>query len=312
MEKELRAEDLFVKKQSAETIQIPPEYEVVVKLSSVGRLGLPAVLHVRDYTFDDTLVFAKANQRNESSVILNLLKNLIYEDIDLSKVTRQDALEILMAIQGTFYSGYVEKEYLIDDTLTGDDLTAKENRSKASIPVNSIRTVPVDKDVTIPIKISNNKFEACFDFPRLIHDDIARTYVENKFAEKDNELSSLISRKASNTASPEELKILSDYEDEKTTEYMRALTALQIISVNGKTYETLDDKLTVLHKIPMVVLSLLANILKSRFDFGVQDEVTFTCEVTGKQITRRFNFRYTDFIPTMEQGDVSGFDVSFG
>lgn len=308
MERELKAEDLFVKNKP----EVAAEYEVVVKLSSVGRLGLPAVLHVRDYTFDDTMLFAKANSSNETTIVLELLKNLVCEDIDISKITRQDALEILMAIQGTFYSGYVEREYIVDDTLTGEALTAKENRSKVSIPVNSIRTVPVDKGVTVPIRIANDKFEALFDYPRLIHDKIAKEYVENKFAERDNEFADLFSHKAAGIASPEELKKLADYDEEKGTEYMRALTALQIISLNGKEPKNLDDQLVMLHKMPMVVLSLLATILNSRFNFGIQDEVTFTCEVTGNQITRRFNFRYSDFIPSMEPGNVSGFDVSFG
>ena len=312
MEKELRAEDLFVKDKPVQTNEVAPEYEVIVKLSSVGKLGLPAVIHVRDYTFDDTLLFAKANEMNETAVILELLKNVVYEDIDLSKVTRQDALEILMAIQGTFYSGYVEREYLVNENLTGEALIAKENRSKVSIPVNSIKTVPISNNVTVPIRISNGKFEALFDYPRLVHDKIAKDYVENKFAERDNELSSLFSKKASGTASSEELKILSDYDEEKGTEYMRVLTALQIISMNDKKCENLEEQITMLHKMPMVVLSLLANILNTRFNFGVQDEVTFDCEVTGQQITRRFNFRYSDFIPAMEQGDVVGFDVSFG
>lgn len=312
MEKELRAEDLFVKEQK-NVINVDPEYEVVVKLSSIGKLGLPAVVHVRDYSFDDSLLFAKATQNNENSIILELLKSVVFEEIDLTKVTRQDALEILMAIQGTFYTSYIDgKEYFVDDSLKGEALTNKDNISTATININDIKTKPLNDKVSVPITIENSKFKAVFDYPRLIHDVKAREYIENKFAIKDNELSSIMQKKAHNEASNEEIKILLDYDNEKTTEYMRVLTAQQILSLNGKEPKDINEQLNMLHKMPMSVLSLLANILNINFNFGVQDEVTFTDNVTEKLITRRFNFRYSDFLSSVEQRNESNFNVTFG
>lgn len=312
MEKELRAEDLFVKEQK-NVINVDPEYEVVVKLSSIGKLGLPAVVHVRDYSFDDSLLFAKATQNNENSIILELLKSVVFEEIDLTKVTRQDALEILMAIQGTFYTSYIDgKEYFVDDSLEGEALTNKDNISTATININDIKTKPLNDKVSVPITIENSKFKVVFDYPRLIHDVKAREYIENKFAVKDNELSGIMQKKAHNEASNEEIKLLLDYNNEKTTEYMRVLTAQQILSLNGKEPKDINEQLNMLHKMPMSVLSLLANILNINFNFGVQDEVTFTDNVTEKLITRRFNFRYSDFLSSVEQRNESNFNVTFG
>lgn len=314
MEKELRADDLFVKKPVKENARmVDPEYEVVVKLSSVGKLGLPAVLHVKDYSFDDTMLFAKANQNNESSIVLQLIKNLVFEDIDLSKVTRQDVVEILMAIQGTYYTGVIDgKRYFIDETLTGEALTSEDNVSTASININDIQTKTLDEKVMLPIKISNSKICALFDYPRLMHDVKAREWIDVVFAERENRLASAMQRKNQGTASKEDLDELQKLDEDKGNEYIRTLTAQQIISFNGETPETIEDKLKLMHKIPVSVLTLLANILSTRFTFGVQDEVSFIDNKTETRITRRFNFRYTDFIPAMEQGNGSGFDVSFG
>lgn len=71
MDKELRAEDLFVTKQNTVNNS---EYIATVKLSSCGRLGLPAVLHVKDYSFADTVLLAKISSQNESKIILSVLK----------------------------------------------------------------------------------------------------------------------------------------------------------------------------------------------------------------------------------------------
>lgn len=312
MEKELRAEDLFVK-ESKNLQVVDPEYEVVVKLSSLGKLGLPAVLHVKDYSFDDTVLFAKATENNESATILKLIDNLVFEDIDLSKVTRQDIVEILMAIQGTYYTGVIDgKQYFIDETLTGEALTAKENISTATIKINDIKTKPLADNVTVPIKISNTSFEILFDCPRLIHDAKAREYIDNKFAIEDNKHSELIQKRNRNDISDKELKELNAYEDEKAVEYVRVLTAQQILSFNGEKPESIDEQLKLLSKIPLSAITLLTKILEINFNFGVQDEVCFLDNQTEQPITRRFNFRYTDFIPSLEQRDDAGFDVSFG
>ena len=313
MEKELRAEDLFATVTHEPDLKINPEYEVEIKLSSCGKLGLPAVLHAKDYSFDDTLLFAKATQQNESAIVLKLIKNLVYEDIDISKITRQDAVEILMAIQGTFYTNYIDgKQYYIDESLEGDALTDKENISTATIPINDIQTIPIKDNITVPIKISNNKLEALFDYPRLIHDTRAKEYVINKFAKQDNEYSSLMQARAKKEATREQLKTLKDYETEKNLEYVRVITSQQIISYNGETPKNIDEQLLLMKKMPVSVLTLLANILKVNFNFGVQPEVTFIDNETQEKITRRFNFRYSDFIPSMESGNASEFNVSFG
>jgi len=310
-ERELRAEDLFSKKK--ENMIIDPEYEVIVKLSSIGKLGLPAVLHVKDYSFDDTMLFAKANKDNESKIILSLIKSLVYEDIDLSKVTRQDAVEILMAIQGTYYTNVIDgKQYFINDKLEGETLTAKENISTATIQINDIVTKPLDKEVSLPINIHNKSFEVLFDYPRLMHDVKAREYIENKFAAEDNEFALVMQKRNRKEASPEEIKRLEEYEDNKFNEYIKVVTAQQILSYNGIKPESIDDQLKMLHKIPVSVLGLLSKILSERFKFGVQEEVSFIDNITEKRITRRFDFRYTDFIQALEQRNESKFDVSFG
>ena len=312
MEKELRAEDLFVK-ESNKLPMVDPEYEVVVKLSSLGKLGLPAVVHVKDYSFDDTMLFAKANQNNESAIVLKLIDSLVFEDIDLNKVTRQDVVEILMAIQGTYYTGIIDgKQYFINENLTGEALTAKENISTATIKINDIKTKPLADNVTVPIKISNKSFEILFDYPRLIHDAKAREYIDEKFAAEDNKYSELIQKRNRNDISAAELKELNEYEDGKTAEFIRVLTAQQILSFNGEKPENIDEQLKLLHKIPLAVITLLTKILEINFDFGVQSEVSFLDNQTEQPITRRFNFRYTDFIPSLEQRDGVGFDVSFG
>lgn len=314
MEKELRADDLFVKKpiKTAEEMIAGAEYIATVKLSSGGKLGLPAVLHVKDYSFADTMLFAKAVNDNESKIILSILKNVVYEDIDISKVTSQDALEILMTIQGTFYSNSIDGlRYYVDDTLKGDALNSQENISTATIPINSIKTVPLG-DVKTPITLEYNSYKVKFDYPRLIHDVQATEYIEQKYAEEENKLADIANKVKLHTATLEELKAYNDMTGRKTADFIEILNALQILEYNNKILESIDDKVQAIRKIPGALMTIFNSILSTKFVFGVDPEVTFIDNITEKPITRRFNFRFSHFLQTMEYKNADDVRISFG
>ena len=303
-EKDLRAEDIFAS-------VVPSEY-VPVKLSSVGKLGLPATVHVRDYSFEDSMIFARATDANENQIVLNILKNVVYEDIDLTKVTLQDALEILMTIMANFYQNSIDMPYYVDENLKGEAREAKENISTAHLRISDIPTLPLSEEVKLPISIEDKRFSVKFDYPRLYHDVVAKKYIEESFAKRDNEMSIIAQKIQKGTASYEEQKKMDAYNEEKGAEYLRVLNALQILEFNGEKVETLDAKIKALKKIPLPVVILLSNIIKVKFNFGLQSEVTFNNEITGEELTRHFSFRFSSFLSTIQSEDSSRYRVSFG
>ena len=190
----LRPEDLIAmrKKGSAE-LESETKY-VAVKLSSVGRLGLPAVVHVRDYSYSDALMLATASTNVEIvEAITKVIDSINQEDLELDRLTTQDVMEILMTVQGTWYSPIMEFPYYIDESLTGDDLTKKENISKATIKINSIKTVPFPETERVPfeVKDSSRGFSAMVDIPRFYNEAIVNKYIEKKYAELDNRMESV-------------------------------------------------------------------------------------------------------------------------
>lgn len=303
-EKDLRAEDIFAS-------AVPSEY-VPVKLSSVGKLGLPETVHVRDYSFEDSMIFARATDANENQIVLNILKNVVYEDIDLTKVTLQDALEILMTIMANFYQNSIDMPYYIDENLKGEARETKENISTAHLRISDIPTLPLSEEVKLPISIEDKRFSVKFDYPRLYHDVAAKKYIEESFAKRDNEMSIIAQKIQKGIASYEEQKKMDAYNEEKGAEYLRVLNALQILEFNGEKVETLDAKIKALKKIPLPVVILLSNIIKVKFNFGLQSEVTFNNEITGEELTRHFSFRFSSFLSTIQSEDSSRYRVSFG
>lgn len=316
----LTAKDFVVKEdnEKGKTNEVlknaPPAGYIPVTLASEGRLGFPAMVHVRDYSFSDAVQLAQMSEDDPYQVLLPVLKGMIFEDVDMGKITYPDIIEILMSIYGTWYGASLEEfPYHVDDTLEGDAYDAPENMSKASIPLANIKSIPLKKGVGTPIKISRkNGKTVLFDIPRPIHAVIAGEYINKKFAVEDNEHAELKTKVDTGRATDAEKAEWSAYDARRGSEYLRCISALEIVSVNGKNYDTLDDKLSVLDSIPLSYWGAYNGRYQKDFVYGVNPEVRFRCTVTGKMITRRFRFRLADFIPTMASESDDGFDVEYG
>ena len=308
---DLRPEDLIaMRKKTVKEAPMGAKY-VPVKLSSMGKLGLPAVIHVRDYSYSDALRLATASTNVEViKAITEVIDSITEEDIELDRLTSQDVLEILMTVQGTWYSPTMEFPYFVDETLPEEELHKKENISKATIRINSIITKPFpEKKVPFEVK-KDDDFIAEVDIPRFYNEVFVNQYIEQKYAEEDNKMEPLEKKIRENTNSLEEYKTYMAYRERRTSDLIKALQAVQILSMNGKELKTLKERIDALDEFPVRAWNVANSYIQNELDFGVQTEVTFTCTVTGKTITRRFPFRIVDFIPSVESLNNAGAGMS--
>lgn len=317
----LKAEDLLVRnktkdqeivKKVEEAPSIPANY-IPVKLSSVGKLGFPAVVHVRDYQFEEALQMAEFTTENITEVIIEILNSVIFEDVDIGEAHRQDVLEILLHIYGTWYSPKLEtNKYYVNLDLEGEEREDKSNISVATIPINAIKTTPLPKDSKLPITFKKGDFEVKLILPKVRNEVIASKFVEEKYAEEENELGEIIKRVKSGKYTQKEFSQYQAHLNRKGKDYLRIMQALIIGAFNGKNLDTLEEKIQVLPEIPLSVWSSYRKAVEEHFHFGIEPEVEFMCSINHKPITRRFQFRPFHFIPSLEQRDGSGFDVSLG
>lgn len=310
---ELRPEDLIAMRKSSSTEELLGGKYVPVKLSSLGKLGLPAVVHVRDYSYSDALKLASATTTTEViKAITEVIASVTQEkEIDLSKLTSQDVLEILMTIQGTWYSPTMELPYFVDENLPEEKREDKTNISKAVISINSVQTKPFPEGKTVPMTVNVDKsFTATVDIPRFYDEVIVSQYMENKYAEQDNKMENLSKKIKDNTNTIEEYREYMAYREARTSDLIKATQAIQILSVNGKELKTLEERIQAMEEFPLRAWSAVTSYIQRELDFGVRPEVTFNCTVTGKRITRRFPFRVVDFLPTVESLNDAGSGIS--
>lgn len=274
---------------------------VPIKLSSVGKLGLPAVIHVRDYSYQDVIKLASAESAvGIKKALLDVLDQVIKEDIDLTALTSIDVLEILMTIQGTWYSPVVEFPYFIDETLPKEQLTNKENVSKATISINSLTSIPFPEDKSVPLTVTAPGIELIVDVPRFYHEVVVSNYMEELYAEQDNRMTAIEAKVKAKTHTPAEYETLVKYKEQKSLTEAKALQAIRILKHNGKELQTLKERIECLEKVPYRVWQTTNYYIEHELRFGLNEKVTFVCEVTGKTLTRRFPFRIMDFLPSLE------------
>lgn len=314
-EKLLTSKDLYFTEEEikeAEEILIPSGY-IQVKLSSVGKLGVPKIVHVRDYSFEEALKLAEVDEFNETDVIIQVLNDIILEDFDAGELHKQDVLEILMTILGTWYSPKLEDmPYYLNDDLPPSVLNERENIGRTTLYFNQINTKALSKEVALPITIKYKEQEVKFSLPKVKNEVIASKLVNSKYAQEENELAEIKRKIDLNTNTFEEMRIYESYLGRRTTDFLKINQALLIEGYNGEVLKELSDKLEVLPKLNLHLLKKYTDVIQEHFQFGILPEVTFESEELKETITRRFDFRALHFLSTMESADDSGFDVSFG
>lgn len=307
-----KKKDLELAKKVEQEKTVPSGY-IEVKLSSLGKLGLPPVVHVRDYTYEEALQMVEMQEEKITEGMIGILNNVVFEDIDMGKAHIEDATEILLSIYGTWYAPTLEVfKYYVNEDLEGEEKEAKENISVATIPINNIKTIPLDKKISTPITLKKEGFEVQLIPPRIENDMIAWRFAVQKYLGRENEIADIIKKVKKEIASSEELEIYEEFTHARGKDFMRALQSLLIYSFNGRVLEGFAEKLEVLQEIPLSVWKTYNKIMKEHFNFGVQKEVSFCCSVTQKEITRSFRFRPHHFLPVLDQEDNSGLEVSFG
>jgi len=300
-------------KEILEQIKIPGNY-TEVKLSSLGKLGVPRKIHVRNYSFEEALEMAEMNKTNERSIILRVLDAIILEDFEPGDLHEQDVIEILLNVFAKWWSPTLEGfKYLVNEDLPKEEMETKENVSIAELPISSINTIPLKKEVKEPFKITGNGTVAEFITPKMKTGMIAKTLSDEKYEEEEERFNSLLDAvRKGEPYSMAEMKSYSELQAKKQKDYLRYYQAQLITSVDGVPITKIEQGLELLKEMDLKIWTQYNKVLEENFKFGIDENVKFKCTVTGNEITRRFHFRTVDFLPSVESENDTGYSVSFG
>ncbi len=312
-----------------EEIKIPMGY-IRVRLDSLGKLSAPFELHFRDYSIEEAMELASTNDEVDNlSTMISILNSMVLEDFDCGELTLQELYEILYTIQGTFYSPTIEKTVLIDETKDPKD---KENQIPAVIPLSSIETKEIEKEFKEPFYLVDDKMGGAkygFRLPRVKDKVTVENFLTDKYRKETRQYSDIlykirkieaISNTEQRLEKMQELEVENFDEIREFQSYllskgklMLALTqAMSLVSIDGEEVEYGDCEklLELIPKISSRVWKTYTEIV-DKYDFGLQEEVTFFSPELGESITRRLVFRHMDFLPTGKSEDDTGVTFSF-
>ncbi len=328
--------DFFVKekeKKKPGKIETSPTNNIVsneyieIKLDSLGRLDAPPILHVRNYTMNDALELSLSSEENSLETTVKILKGMIKENFDPAFLNEEELKQILLTVYANYWSSEIKNyPYPLEKDEYNKlpiDMNKKERGEYISgdkvyeivLPIKSIKTKPIINEFIEPIKIQHNDDYVLFRLSRLKDVIEAKEYVKYLFLEKERQFSDIKDLAENNRLNEIDAKTIyayNDYYNRRRLTLLKTVQSQLLIGKNGVMFETLEDKLNNYNKVDIKYWNKYNDTVKSYANFGIQDEVKVISPLTHKPIIRRFQFRYLDFLQTLDIQDNSEYVVKFG
>lgn len=303
-------------------IEAVPDRYIPVNFCTLGKLSAPETLHFRNYTLEEASELSAMREEDYLSKLIVILNRMVWEDFDCANLHEEELKEIMLNLRYNFWGKTLENlPYYIDETLRGDAKEAKDNIGFASVPIEDIarRVQNVSDEFSEPIGVTTPEGAiARFRLPRITDELMALQFVNDKYKEQERKYANVklkmrMTRRseAEDVKNPEQFLEYLDLLEAKEQEFYKVRALQRLLSVDGKEYSTISEKMQAAQDVDLTVWNDLYRVDRS-LSFGVSSEVSFYEETSGKTITRRFEFRPLDFIPDMESPDDSRNVVSFG
>lgn len=313
----------ILKEEQDKPMTIPSGY-IPVKLATNGKLGYPKVLHFRNYSMKEALDLASVTEDREPEVIASCLQSMLFEkDIEVKKLHNEDIKVIMLYLIKNFWNNDLDSmPYHIDNTLKGKELDNINNVAKTSISISKLTVNTLDiKGFKEPINVKIDKKTVMFKLPRLEDIILSKRYVRNKHRsefQKFEKIKNILEHNARQTDETkklsydlDELEQYNEFQERIVKDYLMVLECSMIYGIDGEELN-LDKKVDKFSEIDMMYWVKFNNLLTNKLNFGIEPNISFYCNENKKEVSRRFTFRFTDFIPNMEEADSNDDGISFG
>jgi len=316
-----------VKAEVLHSVQAPPEY-VEISLSSCGKLGLPAKLHVRDYLASDVLKLAAITEDNVVETLLGILDNMIYEDVDIYKMHEKDMEEILVNVHLRFWGSLIENYPYEAKSEDYENLTPSQKQMfdmgrdpfVTDINLGSLKTIPIKEEFKgkFTVKDPDKKINVTFSLPRIGNASIIKKFGESKFAtleEKFSVVKMLLRQQKEGEKVTIDPKLYQEYVDfcgERDEFYLMLSQALMIEAIDGVECKTIAEKIEAYKKVSLQTWVKCNEVIDSLSEFGIDPMVELPDpKEEGKTVIRKVRFQLVDLIPTYRLPDSNGFVVEY-
>ena len=318
------------------------------ELSTKGKLGVPATIHVRNFTAWELLNLSMLNDDLLPEQMINALNNIIYEDVDVANFPEKVVIEILVKVHANYYGQVISDLFFPwnEEDLTKLEVLGKADlaqqirnrkyRPKIDFNLTWLSVDTLDTNITDKIRIrkgtkgSPDFVDASFvSYPKYGDSVKLSKWLETEFAEEEKTFEVLkrnvevMDQYVSEGRDISGLPILSEQELTKYQLFQikrivtlgKAQFAQGLLSLNGVdlSNNTLIEKIKAIDNNSSLSLSLAKklNAQYSKIQFGINPEVELTNPLTKEVCKRNFTFRVRDLVQTLQSSELDDFDIGY-
>ena len=329
-------------REAALSKNVPVGY-LPIKLSTNGKLGVPSIIHIRNFATEDILDLAQAIDSVLPTKTIQTLNRLIFEEANVAHWPEKSVIELLITIYSNFFTPFLSDipfpwndtdiKYLEEKGRLAEAASLKSGAWKPRSSINlatdiSIETLdPSIKDI-VKIKKKDGSFEASFSaFPRIGDVILLKEALDSEFEKEDAAWTKFkqkleIREKLLNEEKYDKLPEVTEkeyiaymeYEASRTLMLVRFTQALYLKSFMGKdvSNETLKQRLRYFDD-PRMDISVTKKIEEQydKIKFGIQDEIRIMNPITNEMCERRFSFRTMDILQAIRAHNSTEYDISY-
>ena len=190
---------------------IPPGYQKIF-LSTQGKYGAPASLHIRNFSVEEALELGSIAQEEIPIKVTKLLQSIILEkDVDIGKFYEQEVAELCLRFYASFYSRTMkdltyevdeqDRLWMKNEVYGGQESAEYQNwlrgietgkiKQTFEINLDTIQYYAIPEDVKKFIKYKNKDFNCVFQYPRFGDTVLLQKALKDKFRAEDRQFGPL-------------------------------------------------------------------------------------------------------------------------
>lgn len=252
---------------------IPAGY-VRIRMSTQGKYGAPASMHIRNFSIEEALELGSMSQEDIPIKVPQLLQKTIFEkDIDINKFYEPEVAEFCIHFYEAFYSNSLkelkyqitdaDKEWMKKEVFQGKESAEYQNWVRGvetgkinptyEIDLRTVKYYTIPENVKKRIRYTNGDFSCEFQYPRFGDTAILQRALKEAFRTQDMQMGPLYEiykrkqeaetrlRKGENVAidqipflSKDDLDAVRAYELEKTSFIFTQMKGMQLCKFMGE------------------------------------------------------------------------------
>lgn len=334
-----------VDKEVEQISKIPAGY-IEVRLSTKGKVGAPAIVHIRNFKVSEILALSLTDTRDLPIRLISILNEAIYEDVDVAQWHEKEVEELMVYVFTTFYKSVLtdipfplsEKDLDIIKSQQDGETKLKDIKEGKWIPkttvdiAQNVDTYEIPNTFSPDVTITSKKdgFHVTFGFIKYGDQIKIRRWMDTQFAAEDMKFErikkqleynqGLTNQLSDNPSNIDKLIYIDKEEESAYKEYSlkkgQTITDIAyIISIkdyNGTDISNLSigEKYSMLADDARIDYNLITALGKKqkKLKFGLKPEVNMRNPITGEVEKKMLSFRIPLIVQSMRVSESNEYD----